>query len=78
MTGFFNGKGARIFMGELWALLKSAQDSGCGIPAEMMEAKKEAIRQRKVSLFTFVFIFFLACFIFVLACLMKMRILIFI
>ena len=54
VTGFFNGKGARVFMGELWALMKSAQDSGCGIPAEMMEAKKEAIRQRQVVFFLLV------------------------
>ena len=25
LTGFLNGKNARIFMGELWALLNSAQ-----------------------------------------------------
>ena len=32
LTGFLNGKGARIFMGELWAMLDSAQKSENGIP----------------------------------------------
>ena len=32
LTGFLNGKNARIFMGELWAMLDSAQKSERGIP----------------------------------------------
>ena len=35
-------------MGELWAMLDSAQNSPSGIPEEMLEKKKEEIRSRKV------------------------------
>ena len=48
ITGFLNGKNARIFMGELWTHLQSAQANIGGIPAEFLEKKKEEIRQRKV------------------------------
>ena len=30
LTGFVNGKNARLFMGELWALLDSAQQTESG------------------------------------------------
>lgn len=43
-----NGKNARIFMGELWAHLSSAQENIGGIPADFLEKKKEEIRKRKV------------------------------
>lgn len=43
MTGFLNGKNARQFMDELWALLLSAQESETGIPAEFINQKKEEI-----------------------------------
>lgn len=46
MTGFLNGKNARVFMDELWALLISAQESGTGIPADFINAKKEEILKR--------------------------------
>ena len=48
VTGFLNGKNARIFMGELWALLVSAQENIGGVPADFLEKKKEEIRKRKV------------------------------
>lgn len=50
LTGFLNGKNARIFMQELWDLLVSAQENIGGIPAVFLEQKKEEIRQKKVCL----------------------------
>lgn len=47
MTGFLNGKNARVFMDELWALLLSAQDSDSGIPADFILQKKEEILKRE-------------------------------
>ncbi|XP_012556964.2 serine/arginine repetitive matrix protein 1 isoform X1 [Hydra vulgaris] len=47
VTGFLNGKNARIFMGELWAHLVSAQTSIAGIPEQFLEKKKEEILIRK-------------------------------
>lgn len=47
MTGFLNGKNARQFMDELWALLLSAQDSETGIPEELLAQKKEEILKRE-------------------------------
>ena len=49
LTGFLNGKNARIFMGELWKLLDSAQNNDSGIPQEMIDKKKEEIKNRRVS-----------------------------
>ncbi len=49
LTGFLNGKDARIFMSELWDLLLSAQDSPSGIPEVFMEQKKEEIKKRMVT-----------------------------
>ncbi|KAL3245147.1 hypothetical protein MRX96_018284 [Rhipicephalus microplus] len=46
LTGFLNGKNARDFMGEMWTLLLSAQETG-GIPAEILEEKKAEIRRRQ-------------------------------
>ena len=54
LTGFLNGKNARIFMQELWELLASAQDNVGGIPTIFLEQKKEEIRQKKVSFLLFV------------------------
>ena len=51
LTGFLNGKNARIFMGELWKLLDSAQNNDSGIPQEMIDKKKEEIKNRRVSNF---------------------------
>lgn len=49
LTGFLNAKNAREFMGQLWVLLLSAQDSVGGIPDEFVEQKKEEIKKRQVS-----------------------------
>lgn len=46
MTGFLNGKNARQFMDELWALLLSAQESETGIPEEFIQLKKDEILKR--------------------------------
>ena len=54
ITGFLNGKNARVFMKELWELLLSAQNNIGGIPSAFLEKKKEEIRQRKV-LYTLIF-----------------------
>ena len=51
LTGFLNGKNARIFMGELWKLLDSAQNNESGIPQEMIDKKKEEIKNRRVWLY---------------------------
>lgn len=50
LTGFLNGKNAREFMGELWSLLYSAQNSPTGMPTELVEAKKDEIIRRVSSL----------------------------
>lgn len=47
MTGFLNGKNARQFMDELWALLLSAQESETGIPEEFIQQKKDEILKRE-------------------------------
>lgn len=49
MTGFLNGRNARQFMDELWALLLSAQDSETGIPAEFIQQKKDEILRREAA-----------------------------
>merc|ERR1711915_733161 len=46
-TGFLNGKYARMFMGELWTMLDSAQNSENGIPAELVNMKIDEIKERK-------------------------------
>merc|ERR1711913_130964 len=47
LTGFLNGKYARVFMGELWTHLVSAQDSDNGIPEELLNAKMDEMKSRK-------------------------------
>lgn len=47
LTGFLNGKNARIFMGELWTMLDSAQQNDSGIPQALLDEKKEEISNRK-------------------------------
>merc|ERR1712012_285659 len=47
LTGFLNGKYARMFMGELWAMLDSAQNSEAGIPTALLNAKMEELKDRK-------------------------------
>ena len=46
LTGFLNGKNARIFMGELWKLLDSAQKTSSGIPQELIDKKKEEMKSK--------------------------------
>lgn len=53
LTGFLNGKNARLFMTDLWDLLLNAQDSATGIPEQMIELKKEEIKKRMVIASTF-------------------------
>ena len=49
LTGFLGGNKARLFIGELWKLLASAQSSPDGIPAEFVEMKrKELLLKRQV------------------------------
>lgn len=57
LTGFLNGKNARTFMGELWELLLSAQESVSGIPEQFMEKKKEEIKKRMVNIFIYIIVF---------------------
>uniref|UniRef100_A0A0K8SVD8 Serine/arginine repetitive matrix protein 1 n=1 Tax=Lygus hesperus TaxID=30085 RepID=A0A0K8SVD8_LYGHE len=45
LTGFLNGKNARVFMTDLWELLLSAQESPSGIPDVLMEMKKEGNKE---------------------------------
>lgn len=47
MTGFLNGPNARVFMGELWALLLAAQSSKNGIPPNFVDEKKHEILRRE-------------------------------
>ena len=55
LTGFLNGKNAREFMGELWTLLFSAQNSPTGMPQELVEAKKDEIVRRVRTIGSFLF-----------------------
>jgi len=50
LTGFLNGKNARLFMGELWGHLISAQENEMGVPQAFIEAKKAEIKAREVSI----------------------------
>ena len=45
LTGFLNGKHARIFMGELWQMLDSAQKNESGIPQELLDLKVRLRRE---------------------------------
>ncbi|KRY31062.1 Serine/arginine repetitive matrix protein 1 [Trichinella spiralis] len=49
LTGFLNAKKAREFMGELWDLLIDAQNSECGIPQTLINAKAEYLRSRSAE-----------------------------
>jgi len=51
LTGFLNGKNARVFMTDLWELLLSAQESPSGIPPKFIEQKKEELKKKMVILF---------------------------
>jgi len=50
LTGFLNGKNARVFMTDLWELLLSAQESPSGIPPKFIEQKKEELKKKMVIL----------------------------
>lgn len=51
MTGFLNGRNARLFMQDLWELLLSAQQNATGIPQKFLDQKKEDIKKRMVNYF---------------------------
>lgn len=55
LTGFLDGKNAREFMSELWSLLISAEDSTDGIPALILEQKKDELKKRMVIFFCLFF-----------------------
>ncbi|CAK9300070.1 unnamed protein product [Gordionus sp. m RMFG-2023] len=46
LTGFLNAKNARIFMGDLWSLLISAQNNIGGIPEAFLQQKKAELMQK--------------------------------
>lgn len=48
LTGFLGGSKARIFVGELWAILASAQAAPEGIPPEFVELKRKELEKQKV------------------------------
>lgn len=50
LTGFLNGKNARVFMTDLWELLISAQESPSGIPPKFIEQKKEELKKKMVKI----------------------------
>lgn len=50
LTGFLNGKNARVFMTDLWELLISAQESPSGIPPKFIEQKKEELKKKMVQI----------------------------
>lgn len=54
LTGFLNGRNARSFMGELWDLLVSAQESVTGIPEAFLQQKKDQIKKRLVIIKIFI------------------------
>lgn len=47
MTGFLGKTKARTFMAELWTTLVEAQASPHGIPAELIELKREELMKKK-------------------------------
>ena len=47
VTGFLQSKPARLFIGQLWGLLLSAQENPSKLPEKFIEDKKNAIRQQK-------------------------------
>jgi len=49
LTGFLNAKNARLFMGELWPMLVSAQSNPNGIPQELIDAKKLELETHKAD-----------------------------
>lgn len=51
LTGFLNGKNARLFMAALWEHLLSAMENEMGVPEAFIAAKKAEIQAREVSIF---------------------------
>jgi serine/arginine repetitive matrix protein 1 len=51
MTGFLDGKNAKLFMSALWELLVSAQSNPTGIPKLFLDQKKEELKKKMVSKF---------------------------
>lgn len=49
MTGFLNGRNARVFIDELWQLLASAQNSAGGVPPKFVEIKMEELKRKQVG-----------------------------
>ena len=49
LTGFLNSKNARIFVGELWEHLLSAQTNPTGIPKAFLDQKKEELKKKMVK-----------------------------
>jgi serine/arginine repetitive matrix protein 1 len=47
LTGFLD-KATPRFCKELWTLCLSAQESSLGVPKELLEAKKQELKQEKV------------------------------
>ncbi|KAI0988088.1 hypothetical protein GJ496_008518 [Pomphorhynchus laevis] len=47
MTGFLGGQSARTFMGQLWKLLATAQESTDGIPPELLELKMQELKDQQ-------------------------------
>jgi len=47
LTGFLNGKNARLFMAALWQHLISAQQNEMGVPTAFVEAKKAELEKEK-------------------------------
>jgi hypothetical protein len=68
LTGFLGKNNAAIFMKELWAMLNSASTSDSGIPAALLNKKKEELAQRKVGLDLFLFFFCWGCFCISISC----------
>lgn len=48
LTGFLGAKDTPGFCTKLWKLLLSAQANPSGVPDELIEAKKQELRQEKV------------------------------
>ena len=48
MTGFLDGKNAKLFMTSLWELLVSAQSNPTGIPKLFLDQKKDELKKKMV------------------------------
>jgi serine/arginine repetitive matrix protein 1 len=50
MQGFLGEEQNPRFCNDLWDLMLSAQDSGSGVPTQLLEAKKAELLQERVSI----------------------------